>query len=181
MILSQLTRLFKPSDREIQAHAIYLALVAQARQPGFYTELGVADSIDGRFDLITLHVFLLWHAASLKRDAALESLMQDLMDRMIADLDQSLREIGVGDVGVPKKMQKMAHALNGRLKTYDAAFDDAAAFEAALWRNVYRSDEMKREQAAALQDYARRAHERLVASDAQAMARAELNWPPIGH
>ncbi|WP_374466727.1 ubiquinol-cytochrome C chaperone family protein, partial [Ferrovibrio sp.] len=92
--------------------ALYRAIVAQSRQAGFYREHGVPDSLDGRFDMIVLHSFLVMRR--LRRiGAAAEPLSQQLFDLMFADMDSNLREIGVGDLSVGKKVKAMAQAFYG--------------------------------------------------------------------
>ncbi len=91
--------LFKRDPQEARARALYEGVVAQARQPGFYRDCGVPDSVDGRFELIALHAFLVLHR--LKADPTdTAALGQALFDVMFQDMDQSLRELGAGDLGV---------------------------------------------------------------------------------
>ena len=111
---------------------VYEAIVAAARQPKFYTSLGVADTIEGRFDLLILHVYLV--VARLKTQAP--DLCQKLINAFCEDMDGNLREMGVGDLGVGKKVRRMAEALTGRIYAYDNA-KDQTELEAALIRNVY--------------------------------------------
>ena len=115
---------------------LYEAIVAAARQPKFYTALGVADTIEGRFDVLILHVYLV--VARLKTEAP--DLCQKLMNAFCEDMDGNLRELGVGDLGVGKRVRKMAEALTGRLYAYDNA-NDQNTLEAALTRNVYHGKE----------------------------------------
>jgi cytochrome b pre-mRNA-processing protein 3 len=116
------------------AETLYLAIVAAARQPEFYADLGVPDTLDGRFDLIVAHLYLV--LARLKSDAPTEC--QELTDFFFVDMDRSLREMGVGDLGVAKRVRQMAEAFYGRVKAYDLAFqtDDAALLE-VVRRNIY--------------------------------------------
>lgn len=117
-------------------------MVRAARQPAFYTHLGVADNFEGRFDLIVLHAVLLT-----RRLMALPpkgpDMAQDLTDLMFARFDAALREMGVGDLAVPKRMKKLAEAYLGRRMAYDGALDqgDQQALTLALARNILgRSD-----------------------------------------
>lgn len=139
------------------ARDLYEAAVLQARQPGFYRALGVPDTVDGRFDLISLHVFLLLHRLSALTEA---KLTQALFDCFFADMDVNLREMGAGDLGVGKRVKKMARAFMGRVAAYQTALDDAApgALVEALRRNVYRGGEGAAGELAA---YVRRQVERL--------------------
>lgn len=132
-------RLFARRRRnEAIAYALYGAIVAQARQPALYADLNVPDTLDGRFDMIVLHAFLLFHR--LKGEAADERRIgQDVFNIFLKDMDRSLREMGVSDIGVPKKMKKMAEAFYGRVAAYDSALSagDRTALADALARNVF--------------------------------------------
>jgi len=118
-----------------QAHDLYDTLVAQARQESFYLAGGVADTIDGRFDLVVLHAFLLLRRLKGEEAAALG---QALFDLMFADFDQCLREMGVTDMGMSPKIKKMAKAFYGRIRAYDGSLEDETALADALSRNLYR-------------------------------------------
>lgn len=119
--------------------ALYGAVVRAARAPGFYRALGVPDTLDGRFDLIGLHAVLL-----IRRLRALpapgQELAQALFDAMFADMDHNLREMGVGDLSVSKKVKAMWDAFHGRAGAYEAALvaGNADALAEALARNVWR-------------------------------------------
>jgi|APCry1669190156_1035279.scaffolds.fasta_scaffold03963_4 cytochrome b pre-mRNA-processing protein 3 len=112
-------------------------MVQAARQPAFYTSMGVADDFEGRFDLLVLHAALITH-----RLMALPSkgsdMAQDLTDLMFARFDVALREMGVGDLAVPKRIKKLAEAYLGRRKAYEEVFvgRDDEALAAVLARNV---------------------------------------------
>src|SRR5690242_9073061 len=93
---------------EATVRALYGAIVAQARAPAFYMNYGVPDTLDGRFELLVLHAFLYFRR--LKREPAAEAgeAGQAVFDLMFLDMDRSLRELGVGDLSVPKKIKRMA-------------------------------------------------------------------------
>ena len=119
-----------------------MVAVRQARDPTLYTAGGVADTLDGRFDLIVLHVVPLMRRLR-QCDEAGRQLSQALFDVMFDDMDQSLREMGVGDLRVGKRVKQMARAFYGRAKAYDQAFDQAPGADRrrsiaeALERNVF--------------------------------------------
>ncbi len=119
--------------------ALYAAAVAAARDPYLYDTIGVADTLDGRFDLISLHVFLLVRRLRREPEPG-SSLAQAVFDAMFSDMDVNLREMGVGDLSVGRRMRAMWEAFNGRAHAYDTALaaGGAAALEAALVRNVWR-------------------------------------------
>ncbi|MFN3077932.1 MAG: ubiquinol-cytochrome C chaperone family protein [Alphaproteobacteria bacterium] len=137
------------------AQDLYGSIVRQARTPEFYTELGVSDSVDGRFDLIVLHAFLLLRR--LKQDGSESAtLAQAVFDAMFADMDRSLREMGVGDLRVGAKVKQMATAFYGRVAAYDSGLDgDAGELEGALMRNLYRKQLPNERQLAAVAGYVR--------------------------
>jgi len=122
-----LQNLFRTRLRERLGQPLYEAAVRQARDPAFYTRLGVADRIDARFELYTLHVLLL---------------VMHLFNVYVSALDHALRELGVGDVSVGKKMRKLGEALYGRMANYEPALrdGDVEALAASLARNVYESE-----------------------------------------
>lgn len=116
---------------------MYISLVQQSRNPFLYTDCAVADTLDGRFDLILLHLFLFLRLPHASQDKGMRRL---LLESLFDDMDRSLREMGVGDMGVGKRIQKMSKAAFGRLTAYKDAGDDEA-FRAALVRNIYRGEE----------------------------------------
>jgi cytochrome b pre-mRNA-processing protein 3 len=129
MILKRLFRSKPQSERRC-----YEAIVAAARHPVFYADWGVPDTLDGRFDMISLHAFLVLDR--LKGTEA--AFRQGLVDELFADMDRSLREMGVGDISVGKKVRKMAEVFYGRVTAYDKALAGAAGeLEAAIARNVF--------------------------------------------
>lgn len=114
--------------------AIYGAIVAQSRLPVFYREFAVPDTVESRFDMVLLHLWMV-----LRRMNATEggnALSQALFDHFCSDMDDNLREMGVGDLTVPKKMQAFGEAFYGRSKAYDAALGDRAALADAVARNI---------------------------------------------
>ncbi len=107
---------------------LYGMIVAQARLPCFYRDYAVADTVNGRFDLIVLHLALVLDR--LAQDPASQSLGQGIFDRFCQDMDHNLREMGVGDLKVPKQMRRMGEAFYGRSQAYRAAWaakDDRGA------------------------------------------------------
>ncbi len=129
---------WRRNPHERAGFLLYGRAVAAAREPYLYAVLGVPDTLNGRFDLVGLHAFLLIRRlASLPAPGA--DLAQAVFDAMFSDMDVNLREMGVGDLSVGKRVRKMWEAFNGRSRAYDKAMEaaDAAALEAALIRNVW--------------------------------------------
>ncbi len=129
--------LFRRGARPDTISTLYGMIVAQARLPCFYQDYAVADTVNGRFDLLALHIALVLERFS--SEPALRALGQGLFDCFWQDMDNNLREMGVGDLAVPKKMRALGEAYYGRAQVYRAALqavDDGALVE-ALSRNVY--------------------------------------------
>ncbi len=134
-----LLSLIRLSRHERVGFELYGAAVAAARERFFYTTLGVPDTLDGRFDMVGLHTFLL--IRRLKQEVAPgPALAQAVFDAMFSDMDANLREMGVGDLSVGRKVRVMWEAFHGRATAYEAAMDavDMIALDAALDRNVWR-------------------------------------------
>ena len=134
-----LKNLFRPRPGARTGDDLYALAVAQARNPAFYTRLGVADRIDARFELYTLHVLLLVLRLRDENTARGQETAQALFDVYVSALDHALREEGVGDISVGKKMRKLGEALYGRMTAYEQPLrdGDAAGLAEALARNVY--------------------------------------------
>src|SRR5215469_12388198 len=142
--------------------SLLAALITRARSPVFYERLGVADTIDGRFDLLLLHAWLVLDRLSAQ---GAQGTSQALVDGLFVQFDEALRQQGAGDMGMGRRMTKIADAFFGRLKAYREAADCTALADAIL-RNVYRGDVRKVEQADALAIYAAAARARLELVDA---------------
>ena len=146
--------IFSRNRPEEEAQALYAAAINQARQEFLFRDFGVPDTIDGRFDMISLHIFLVLRR--LKAETKKTSkLAQCLFDTMFADMDRSLREMGAGDLGVGRRVKVMATAFYGRLSAYEKALvnSDLNALEEAILRNIFREDEGKRQDAKKIANY----------------------------
>ncbi len=130
--------LFRRSPRPSTIEALYGAIVAQARAPVFYRDYGVADTLNGRLDLLMLHLALVFERLS-QGDAAAKAAGQATFDRFCQDMDDHLREQGVSDLKVPKDMQRVGAAFFGRHRAYISALKagDRDALRDALRRNVF--------------------------------------------
>jgi cytochrome b pre-mRNA-processing protein 3 len=157
------SRLFKEDDAHAAGRTLYEAAVVQARNTVFYADLAVPDTLDGRFENILLHVWLVLRRIRLD-DAKIEhhdKVAQAVFDSMIADMDRSLREMGVGDLRVGKRVKAMAQAFYGHVKAYDQGIDadDDRVLGDTLLRNLYGTSENDRSElssaAAAVAKYVR--------------------------
>ena len=174
--------LFRRRSDGATIHALYGAIVAQARSSVFYAAYGVPDTVQGRFDLIVLHLVLLLGRLDGADDAG-RRLGQHLFDAFCRDLDDNLREMGVGDLAVPKRMRRFGEAFYGRQAAYQAAFvaADQGELEKALGRNIFHLAGGKAadagEGAARLAHYARVARRQLDAQEADSLLRGEVVFP----
>ena len=134
MILQRFRR--NPEDRSIRD--LYGAIVAQSRAPSFYADYGVPDTVQGRFDLIVLHLVLLLQRLN-EASSSARAFGQRLFDLFCRDLDANLREMGVGDLAVPKRMRSFGEAFYGRQTAYLDALrsPDSGELETALARNIF--------------------------------------------
>jgi cytochrome b pre-mRNA-processing protein 3 len=128
---------FRRTPIRAAAGAAYGAIVEHARRAEFFTVLGVPDTLDGRFELVCLHVFLYLRRLKGEKPPA-AALAQSLVDAMFTDFDRSLREIGTGDLSVGRQVKRMAEAFYGRVRAYDEGLAGGdAELRAALGRNLY--------------------------------------------
>ncbi len=129
-MFAALKKVFIPNT---EAHARYVEIVAKSRQAFLFEACGIPDTLDGRYESIILHLFLMSKASA-------PSERQALMECFIEDMDRSLREMGVGDTGIGKRVKKMAAGLFGRLQAYEKATDTVTIHDVLL-RNVYSTSE----------------------------------------
>lgn len=176
MILSLFSR--RSRANEAVTMAVYATIVAAARQTPLYEAIEVPDTPLGRYEMVSLHVFLFLHRVR-GAEGAVGMLAQDLTDEFFRDMDHSLREIGIGDMGVPKRMKKLARMFYGRVASYGEAIDarDEAALAAALKRNV-RPGEEAWEGAGPLASYVLTAVDFLSRQDEADFLAGRLRFPP---
>ena len=156
-----LKALRKSGARKRTARALEASLVARAREPAFFAALNVPDTIDGRFDLVTLHA---WLVLARLKEIGETQLAQGVVDAVFVGFDEALRDMGAGDMGMGRRLKAMANAFYGRLSAYDAA-GDAAQMAEALKRNVYRGAPGVDEAAQRLANYVFSARNSLAESD----------------
>lgn len=170
-------RFFASAPEAKVAREVYSLIVAKARQPFFYAKLGVPDTVDGRFDMIALHAILVIGRLA-KAGAPARGLSQRLFDAMFADMDRSLREMGVGDLSVGKKVRTMAEVFYGRAKAYGEVIsrNDMAALERALARNIF-PDGFEAASVSALAAYVSAAARLLAEHSDKEIVAGELSFP----
>jgi len=155
--------------------AIYGMIVTQAREPIFYRDLGVPDTVNGRFDLLLLHLWLLLRRLRTVQGAT--ELSQALFDRFCEDMDDNLREMGVGDQTVPKRMKAFGEAFYGRVQAYDHGIEGGGeALALAICKNILNGTGM--DQAQRLAAYVRTTEAALGRTDEAALLGASFAFPP---
>ena len=146
-----LTSLKRRRQRRDSALAAYNAIVARARDPALFAAWSVPDTLDGRFELLALHAFLVMNR--LKREPSAKDFAQTLFDIMFADLDRGVREMGSTDEGVGRRVKAMARGFYGRVAAYDKGLADDTELAAALRRNLFGTVQPAPESVAAVARY----------------------------
>lgn len=172
MSFAILKKIFAADPFQQPAHEAYVSLVTQARKPFFYQEYGAADNIDGRFDVIVLHIFLL--TQRLKSESP--EFLRAIWEVFFADMDRSLREMGASDTGIGKRIKKMVQAFYGRIDSYEKTVTNEAAFKESLTRNLYRGAAVDETQVSGLISYVSRNLEHLKKQDIAAIINGDLNF-----
>lgn len=169
--------LFQRRTQRATALAAYGRIVERARDPSFYLDWGVPDTLDGRFELLALHAFLVLNR--LKREAAASAFAQELFDTMFADLDGALREMGAGDLGVGRRVKAMAQGFYGRIAAYEGGLGNEPALLAGLRRNLFGTAAPSDEQLALAAAYTRRQVVALAAQPVAALTAGLVAFAPM--
>lgn len=160
------------------ARRLYEAVVAQARQPAFFLEGEVPDTLDGRFEMVALHAHLLLRRLK-EGGAETAELAQELFDLMFVDMDHSLREMGAGDLGVGRRVKQMAKGFYGRMAAYDAGLAEGpASLAAALRRNLFGTVSPSEAAVASMAAYMRAVATRLAAQPMTRLREGEVAFGP---
>jgi cytochrome b pre-mRNA-processing protein 3 len=170
--------LFRRSPKQDTIDALYGAIVAQARLPAFYRDYGVADTVTGRLEMILIHAFLFFRRGR-SGDEFMRPLGQGVFDRFCDDMDANLREMGIGDLAVPKHMQRIGEAFYGRAAVYDAALDanDDTGLVQAVIRNVFAEGPQQTERARRLAAYISATNAQLAGEDDTNLAKGQISFP----
>ena len=118
-----LSALFKKSSSQTAPQQLYGGVMTHARTPDFFISFGVPDTVMGRFDVLSLHIYLL--ARRLREDGRpiCMDLSQEVFDLYVYDVERALRELGIGDTSVPKKKKKMIRSFYGQIDDFDEAIN----------------------------------------------------------
>lgn len=169
---------FRRRTQERQTVAgLYVAVATQARMPVFYADLGVPDTVDGRFDLLVLHAWMVMHRLDAEEGGG--QLKQDLFDAMFGHLDLAVREMGAQDMGVGRRIKVMAEGFHGRASAFREAWlaNDTARLQEALARNVFGKATATPEALATLSRYVAQSLERLGTTPASKLMAGPITWP----
>jgi cytochrome b pre-mRNA-processing protein 3 len=160
--------LFRRHQRRDVIEALYQRIAAASRAPFLYLDLGIPDTVEGRFEAVTLHVTLVLRRLKQLPSPA-DQVAQDLVDCLFRHLDASLRELAVGDLAVPKRMKTLGEAFNGRSRAYDEALNEPQGdpLAMALARNVLGTAEPAQD----LARYVRESDAELMSLDLNALLR----------
>src|SRR5882757_5764569 len=171
-----ISSLFRRTPPDANIIDLYGMIMGQARAPAFYRIYGGPDTVNGRLEMVMLHAVLFLQRV--EDEASARALGQGLFDHFCRDMDANMREMGVGDLAVPRKMRRIGEAFYGRQAAYRAALaaPGSEPLVAALHRNVY-AEEGKPDCAGRLAGYVREAVGRLAAQDGEDFRRGELQFP----
>ena len=172
-----LKRLFTTPKFQSEGRALFGQIGAQARVPVLYTDFGVPDTIDGRFEMLCLHAYGVFHRLK-GQGADTDALSQAVYDAMFQELDAALRELGVADLGVGRRIKIMTEALNGRIQAYDQGFAaDEEALREAVRRNVYGTVSATDAQVRAMATYLRAIKDALAATPIADLEAGRVSLP----
>lgn len=172
-------RFFSAGREKREAYGLYRVLVTQARKPEFYTKFGVRDTLDGRFDMVLLHMFLVLNRLEVD-GAATKRLRRYIQEAMVSDMDRAFRDLGVSDMALGREMKKAGSAWFGRMNAYSNAVSGDApndTFLAVLRRNVYRDEPA--DGAEKLCEYCLSSIKALAAQSADDIKSGEINFAEI--
>ena len=174
-----LKRLFKPRPAALAGGSLYDRVVEQARSPRLYSEFGAPDTTEGRFEIYSLHVYLLLERLKERGPQAAET-AQALLDTYLSALDNTLREMGLGDVGVGRQVRKLGEAFYGRIRSYEvgmAALPDTGELQAMLVRTAYAGADPA--SAPRLADYIVRQRQALAAVPVEDLFEGKVTWTEV--
>lgn len=168
----------KKNNNRVIVDRQYATLTTAARQPGFYLYLNVPDTVMGRFELLSI-AMILYFRRTKKSQTSGQEIAQEIVDAFFQDLDHSMRELGIGDQGVPKRMKKFAGMFYGRLESYAGALDgeDVDALAAALARNIYPQSEATPADMRGLANWMMAASDALTAQSEDLIATGQVTLP----
>ena len=172
--------LFRQRPAFAAGQALYRVAADKARDPAFYRDAHAPDTVEGRFELYMVHVILIAMRLRGQGRAAAET-SQVMFDAFLRGLDDAMREMGVGDLSVGKKMRRLGEAFYGRAKRYDEAIDQPDAVRALVRRTLYADLEGPEADvgAAAVGAYAARAHAALAGQPLDRLLAGEAHFPPL--
>jgi cytochrome b pre-mRNA-processing protein 3 len=175
-----LRALFKRRPAVEAGRALFRAVSDQSRRPIFYTDLGVADTVEGRFELMVLHLVLVLHRIKGEGTEAAET-GQATFDAFLKNLDEGLRDMGVGDLSVGKKMRRLGEAVYGRIKGYDRALAAGTVELQGMIGRTLLEGRPDPAHAADLARYALAAAAALARQPLSDVLGARLEWPEVEH
>jgi len=172
----------RPGGETRAAGSLYASILEQSRDPVFFASLGVPDDLDGRFETLALHVFLVLRRLKSDPSDAASRLARAVVEAFVSDMDRSLREMGAADLGVGRRVKAMTQALYGRIKAYEKGLEESgdSVLEAALRRNLYGTLTMPRlADLATVARYVRRQHSALAAQPLTELRAGRVEFLPV--
>jgi len=169
--------IFGESELAIQARDRYREIAGQARDPAFYLSFGVPDTLDGRFEMLCLHAFLVFRHLKDAGEGA-KNLAQAIYDEMFQDLDASLRDLGAADMGLGRRIKAMTEGLNGRIQAYQRGLEGShGELRQAIERNVFGTVKARPEDVEAMTRYFEEADRKLGGMGSERLAAGPIIFP----
>ncbi len=173
-----LSRLFGGRETRSPSLRLYEAIVAQARLPELYSQSGLADTIESRFEMLALHL-VVTQRCLMRQGAIGAALTRNLSESFVEDMEAVVRERGEGDLAVPKRVRQLAGELHGRAASYGAAFDDAEALGHAIAASLPLDSAAAEEAGRTLAAYARACARALEGQSFESLSRGEISFPAL--
>ena len=174
-----ITKFFRKSASNGIPHQIYGGLMAQARNPVFYRELGIPDTVMGRFDMLAMHTYLFSRRLKLEEKQGVAALGQEVFDLFVADIERALRELGIGDTTVPKRKKKLVHSFYAQIDEFDPLLAPPDRDQLRDRVNDRYLEGKGKDTAGKLSDYMIGVTEHLAQLPADDILRGEVSWPNL--
>ncbi len=171
-----LSALFKKSSSQPIPQQLYGSVMTHARSAAFFTDYGIPDTVMGRFDILSLHIYLLARRFREEGSDIAQDLSQEIFDLYVHDVERALRELGIGDTSVPKKKKKMIRSFYGQIDDFDEAINTRNKNEVMdKVSNRYLAD-VENANPALLTSYMLQTEDHLQSQNIKAVLSGELNW-----
>lgn len=169
-------RLFANPSKSVP-HDLYGRVVTQSRKTVFYEELGIPDTVSGRYDILSLHLFLLSHALTKFDNPLAGPLNQEIFDIFTTNIDDALRQLGIGDTSVPKRKKRLIHQFYGHISAFERVLEDCDEMNLCKQVDARFYGSADQASADALARYMIAANNKLLATPFDEILQGRFDWP----